>query len=79
MEEVNQHEQILTPLSSKHASVTRDDIQKIWDYVKKKKETSNGKHRSEAKVHAITLQKKYPFPRDDATKSEHRSPGSMGK
>ena len=79
MEEINQHEQILSPLSSKRANVTRDDIQKFWDYVKKKKETSNGKYRSEAKVHAITPQKKYPFPRDDSTKSEPRSPGSMGK
>src|SRR5256885_2039465 len=35
MEEVNQHEHILTPLSTRQSVVTQGTLQKLWEYIKK--------------------------------------------
>ena len=78
MEEVNQHEHILTPLSTRRSVVTQGDLQKLWEYVKKPN-NSKGRDRNHAQSHAVVPQKKYPFPRDDSTKSTPCSPRSMGK
>src|SRR5215211_6254878 len=78
MEEVNQHEHILTPLSTRRSVVTQGNLQKLWEYIKKPS-NSKGRDRNYVQSHAVVPQKKYPFPRDDSTKSTPRSPGSMGK
>ena len=81
MDEVTQHEHILTSLSTRRSTVTQGDLQKIWDYVKKPKPHNGG---FKARAQAIEPQTRPPYPKDDATKSKDkngklRTPALLGK
>jgi hypothetical protein len=83
-DEVNQHEHILTNISKRSSSgggVSQQDLQKLWDYVKKSKSQNVT---VKAKAHAVEPLRKPNYPKDDATKSKDkngklRTPASLGK